>query len=105
MCKCGTIKPVRVKVPADLSCTGKDRWKDAKVDSCIADIVCALQKSGIDMRGSCCGHFVQEGDIMLQDGRTLLILDKETSDVYYKEKTCDTSILKYILQGVKEEKR
>jgi len=62
-----------VKIPADLSCNGQEKWKHAKVDRCIAPIVKALQEGGIDMRGSCCGHGQWEGEIKLQDGRTLCI--------------------------------
>ncbi len=46
----------------------------AKIDGCIAPIVKALQRGGIDMRASCCGHGKGRGSIHLQDGRTLLIL-------------------------------
>lgn len=72
---CNETKPVNVKIPADLSHTGKAYWKDAKIDACIADIVDALQASGIDMRGSCCGHGNWE-EIFLQDGRVLMIQQK-----------------------------
>lgn len=77
MCKWGNHKEVRVKIPADLSCDGRAKWKDAKIDSCIAPLVQALQDGGIDMRGSCCGHGNGIGDIHLQDGRILLIVDEE----------------------------
>ena len=72
--KCG-YKPVgvRVKIPADLSHTGKAYWKVAGIDYCIAPIVKALQDAGIDMRGSCCGHGEGEGTILLQDKRVLVI--------------------------------
>lgn len=75
MCEWGDTTTVRVKVPADLSATGKVRWKDAQIDSCIAQLVAALQTGGVDMRGSCCGHGEHLGDIHLQDGRILLIAD------------------------------
>jgi hypothetical protein len=65
---------VSVLIPADLSCTGKARWKSAKIDACIAPIVKALQRGGIDMRGSCCGHGKAIGEIHLQDGRVLIIM-------------------------------
>lgn len=68
---------VAVKVPADLSFTGEERWKDAAIDGCIASLVKALQRGGIDMRASCCGHGRAPGDIQLADGRTLLILSPE----------------------------
>jgi hypothetical protein len=76
VCEWGTTTPVRVKIPADLSCIGEERWKDVAIDSCIAPIVSALQSGGIDMRGSCCGHGDLPGCIHLQDGRVLVIQDE-----------------------------
>ncbi len=64
---------VKVNIPADLSHTGKSHRKKAAIDKCIAPVVKALQKGGIDMRGSCCGHGEMDGDIHLQDGRILII--------------------------------
>lgn len=64
---------VRVKVAADLSHTGKARWKDAAIDACIAPLVAALQAAGIDMRSSCCGHGSGLVEILLADGRRLVI--------------------------------
>lgn len=78
------VVAVWVKIPADLSHTGKTYWKYAKIDACIASIVKALQEAGIDMRGSCCGHGTEEGDIHLQDGRALII--RNQADKYYVEK-------------------
>jgi hypothetical protein len=63
---------VRVKISADLSSTGKEKWKDCHIDTCIAPLVKALQKGGINMRGSCCGHNRGLGEIRLQDGRVLI---------------------------------
>jgi hypothetical protein len=74
MCDRGNETIVRVKIPADLSCDGNEKWKDVGIDSCIAPIVSALQNAGIDMRGSCCGHGDGIGNIELADGRVLLIL-------------------------------
>jgi hypothetical protein len=73
MCKWGTTTDVMVKIPADLSATGKERWAVKPIDSCIADIVNALQRGGIDMRGSCCGHGKDFGNIILQDGRIISV--------------------------------
>ncbi|MBC8435259.1 hypothetical protein H8D91_02030 [archaeon] len=75
-CKKCKKKPVlvNVKIPADLSCDGKEKKKNAQVDACISSLVSALQKGGIDMRGSCCGHGEGLGEIHLQDGRMLLIV-------------------------------
>jgi len=74
--------PVAVKIPADLSCAGEEHWKAAKIDSCIADLVRALQEGGIDMRGSCCGHGKTLGSIDLADGRALLILEQGDASDY-----------------------
>jgi hypothetical protein len=66
---------VRVLIPAHLSHTGEPHWKDCKIDSCIAGIVAALQRGGINMTGSCCGHGEGQGEIHLADGRLLRIGD------------------------------
>jgi hypothetical protein len=71
-CPCRETLPVRVRIPADLSCTGKAKWKRVPIDKCIAPLVAAFQAFGIDMRGSCCGHG-GDGDIELQDGWILII--------------------------------
>lgn len=71
-CLCRETTVVRVKISADLSCDGREKWKDCRIDECIAPIVQALQEAGIDMRGCCCGHG-EDGNIHLQDGRILII--------------------------------
>ena len=76
---CNSTTLVHVKIPADLSCNGKEKWKMCKIDSCISGIVNALQVGGIDMRSSCCGHGKVEGFIALQDGRGLLILNSQNT--------------------------
>jgi len=77
MCRYGDTVPVCVKIPADLSHSGKSYWRAMKIDRCIAPIVKALQEGGIDMRASCCGHGKTDGKINLQDGRVLVIKTKE----------------------------
>lgn len=67
MCAWGTTVPVWVRVPADLSHTGRERWKLAQIDSCIADRVAALQAAGVRTRSSCCGHGKAPAEIMLDD--------------------------------------
>lgn len=84
MCKLGEYELVKVKIPADLSHTGKPYWKKTKIDKCISSIVRALQEGGIDMRGSCCGHGKMDGDIHLQDGRILII--KKDGDRYLNKR-------------------
>jgi len=74
VCKWGTHELVRVRIPADLSCSGRAKWKRMRIDACIAPIVRALQESGVNMRGSCCGHGKKWGEIELEDGRWLIIV-------------------------------
>ena len=71
---------VSVKIPADLSSTGFAKWKYVAIDCCIARIVDALQAYGVDMRGSCCGHNKESGEIHLQDGRVLIIAEYSAGD-------------------------
>lgn len=73
MCKWGDTLPLFVRVPADLSHTGKSRWAIKQIDRCIAALVRKFQHGGIDMRSSCCGHGKDDGEIMLADGRQLVI--------------------------------
>jgi hypothetical protein len=79
MCNHGEDTLVTVLIPADLSHSGVAYWKEAKIDSCIAPIVNTLQKAGINMRGSCCGHGKGDGWISLEDGRELIIRGNEGS--------------------------
>jgi len=76
MCEWGTWLGIQIKIPAEQSFTGMDRWKLVKIDNCIADLVAALQNAGIDMRGSCCGHDQYPGCILLRDGRVLILTDE-----------------------------
>lgn len=83
MCKRIEETFVRVRIPADLSCDGREKWKDVKIDSCIAPLVKALQNGAIDMRGSCCGHNEKHGWIELQDKRLLLVIGGQGADRYW----------------------
>lgn len=78
---CGEVE-VRVRIPADLSCSGRAKWKRVGIDGCIAPLVRALQRGGVDMRGSCCGHGRGPGHIDLQDGRGLLVLSPDQNERY-----------------------
>ena len=84
MCEWGNTVPILVKIPADLSCTGKPELKQAQIDRCIAPIVNALEMGHINMRGSCCGHRKAEGYIHLQDGRYLLILENRQQALLHR---------------------
>jgi CBS-domain-containing membrane protein len=70
----GLTTRVRVLVPAGLSATGTARRKTVGIDRALADLVRALQKAGIHMEGSCSGHGRRPGEILLADGRTLLVV-------------------------------
>lgn len=73
MCQHGDVTDVLIRIPADLSFTGRWRWGWKPIDSCIADVVKALQKARIYTRSSCCGHGAADGEISLNDGRRLVI--------------------------------
>lgn len=73
MCNHGDEVMLLVPVPPKLSSTGKFRWSEKGVDRCIAPIVQALNNAGIYTAGCCCGHGVENGNIVLHDGRTLTI--------------------------------
>ena len=47
--------------------------KCVEIDACIAPVVLALDAGGIETVASCCGHGYIPGNIMLADGRELLI--------------------------------
>jgi hypothetical protein len=87
MCEWGTTEKVRVRVPADLSATGTERWKEADVDSCIAPLVAALQ--GVGTLASCCGHGHRPGNVALADGRELLVFasfaDARAADLLFPD--------------------
>lgn len=93
--RCGKRKTVSAKIPADLSRCGKEVWKPCWIDACLAPIINALQLAGVDMRGSCCGHGEQFGEIYLQDGRLLLVLRPEQAREYLTFQTpCNRWVLR-----------
>lgn len=73
MCAWGTETLLLVPIPAHLSHTGSFRWELKGVDSCIADLVEALNAAGIYTANSCCGHGERPGGIILHDGRVLTV--------------------------------
>ena len=62
------------------------------IDYCIHHIVAALNAGGVRTRASCCGHGQMHGNIVLEDGRVLIIRDEPESlkewggEVLYKNK-------------------
>jgi len=71
MCEWGKTKKVWLYLPAELSCTGKGCYRFSRIDSCIADIIKALNKGGLKTIGSCCGHGKRTGRIDFMDGRIM----------------------------------
>lgn len=67
MCEWG--KTDIVSIPS----LGGKGFKKVDVDSCIYQIVKALNMSGIETVASCCGHDNNFGIISLKDGRELII--------------------------------
>lgn len=69
MCKRGDM----VSVPqSDLPAyTGNDDM--VLIDRCMTPMVLALNRAGIVTISSCCGHGKEPGEIMLADGRKLII--------------------------------
>lgn len=77
MCTWGEEEILLVPMPAPLSHTGKFRWDMKGIDKCIAPIVRALNNAGIYTANCCCGHGEIDGEIILHDGR-VLVLRKDT---------------------------
>ena len=50
------------------------------IDFCIADIIAALNAANILTIASCCGHSKQAGNILLKDGRCLIIQKKKVKE-------------------------
>ena len=51
------------------------------IDRCIHQIVAALNAGGIGTVASCCGHEEMNGNIILEDGRVLIILPETPGDM------------------------
>lgn len=81
MCKWGTETELLVTIPAHLSHTSQVRQAVKGIDSCIAEIVRALNEGGITTISSCCGHGKRDGEIQLADGR-VLVIKTQASDNY-----------------------
>lgn len=75
MCAWGTTTDVHIPV-GGWNGTGKPRRSGSymiPVDSCIANLVKALNDGGVVTRDSCCGHGKGPGMIRLADGRVLRV--------------------------------
>ena len=79
-CPCRETISVKCTIPADLAHDGVAYLKDCPIDKCIAPIVKALEEGGVMMAGSCCGHGKSDGEILLQDGRKLVIMEAQDGE-------------------------
>lgn len=57
------------------------RGRVRAIDHCIHKIVAALNAANIETTGSCCGHGKMNGNIILEDGRVLIILPETPKNV------------------------
>ncbi len=55
------------------------------IDHCIHQIVAALNAGGVRTVASCCGHEEMKGNIVLEDGRVLLIQETPKSMKAWKK--------------------
>ena len=74
MCQWGNTVQVEVTIVASHSHTGMQRRAVKEIDACLAPIVSALDRGGVLMFGSCCGHGERPPEVLLADGRRLVIL-------------------------------
>ena len=65
--KCCPVGSYECQVPMPI------KGRRQEIDFCIAPIVAALNAANITTVASCCGHGEQDGNIMLEDGRVLII--------------------------------
>lgn len=73
MCSWNNTAPLHVKAHKNWVRHISDGRKLIEVDSCLADIIYALNEAGIHTEACCCGHGKRPGNIILSDGRELVI--------------------------------
>lgn len=67
MCNCGSFGEYRKQVPMPIN------RRVCHIDSCISDIVAALNAANLTTVASCCGHGKFDAVISLDDGREINI--------------------------------
>ena len=75
MCEHGSTVDLLVPVPAGDAWEGEMMWKIKPIDLCLAPIIVALNSAGVLTRSHCCGHGQYRPEIVLHDGRILVIFD------------------------------
>lgn len=87
MCQQGDYDLVEVREDVKISRKSYRTYlKKVQVDSCISDIVRALNTSGIRTVGCCCGHGLGYGYIMLEDGTQMTLMSREDHSDLMREK-------------------
>jgi hypothetical protein len=71
MCEHGDTVPVWLPSEAAMG------WRYRSVDRCIAPLVAALRAAGYETVSSCCGHGGLEGNVLLADGRQLVLTHQD----------------------------
>lgn len=79
---CAHGDDVMLMVPMNADGSGQ---KLVGIDRCIAPIVDALNARGIYTANCCCGHFRDNGTIVLHDGRALTIGKMKRGETLYAE--------------------
>lgn len=67
MCESGDV------VPMWLPTEHAPGWKLRPVDRCIAPLVAALRAAGFETVNSCCGHGKRDTEVLLADGREVIV--------------------------------
>lgn len=57
-----------------LNLPGRKGYEPCDIDRCIAPLVQTLNNAGFFTKACCCGHGHRPGNIVLRDGRELLLL-------------------------------
>lgn len=99
MCKWGTDIFLWVPIPAELSYTGEFRWDYKGIDSCIAPLVQALNDAKIYTANSCCGHEKSDGQILLHDGRKIIIKNKKGGKKESMEGLIEGRIVHFVMSS------
>jgi len=111
MCKWGTLTKVKL-MEVDFGGLNNEQYKlylkktglqegEERIDSCIAALVQALNDGGIKTTMSCCGHGKTFGDIFLQDGRALLIINDKKKYLSNTHKYLIKMVLNHIIGSYK----
>lgn len=95
MCKHGDTIDVLVTIHSSVSHNGRSHKAIKPIDRCIAPLICMLEKFGVKMLGSCCGHGESEPSVIVFDNEELIKKIPLELKVYYEKDRASRSILSY----------